>query len=181
MPGDALWEVFRKRLQELEREGDDLTALVKELREIRDGFRLFEREISQTQKDVKRWFEEVQRNSTEEMAKAVRSVENFTVSAKARLEEISGPVSQKVMAQAETIRQVSNRLTSMEDLLEAGMQTRFRELEHRLKACQELQQRMEKDVQELRSGFESAQRGIRMFEDFLDRIYVKVTTPPISE
>ncbi len=135
MPGEALWEIFRKHLQQIEKEGGDLTILVKEVRQIRDRLLSVLSDAARTQEEMEEWFAGIRRNSPP---------------GRPRNPGASPEIESQIALE------------------------KLEEWTQRVQNLEKRQTEMDSHIEELRAGYESAQKTLSLLEDFFERIYDRI-------
>ncbi len=137
MPDDGGWEIFRKRLQRLEQESDDLIVLVKELKQMRDALASAHSASIQKQKEAEEWLTNMQRISAETIDRVSRAIESLTKGGSDRIEGGFREGRQTQDASQEMLLQVLDKLIEVEKELHGPIQERFQQLEIQLQSLRE--------------------------------------------
>jgi chromosome segregation ATPase len=171
MTGEALWEVFRKHLSQIEREGDDLAVLVKEVRQIRDHLVSILSESARSQEEIKDWFADIQKFSAATGAKDPESAEGASSTSPARIE--GSAQASDLADMCRSMQRVSGRFPSLEVEFQKARES-FNEWEIRIQNLQTRQAEIESQMQELRAGYQSVTYTVSLLEDFFERMYDKI-------
>ncbi len=169
MTGEALWEIFRKHLRQIETEGEDLARLVKEVRQIRDQLISVLSDAGKTQEEIKDWFREIQKISANSETGSMPARPTGFIPE----EKIGG-----IEKLTDEIKSAADKIGTAERESRAALEERIRRLENRLQACEDQGTRMRKQTDDLNSSLESVRETVRLLEDFFDRIYNKLTSQP---
>jgi chromosome segregation ATPase len=174
MNGEVLWEVFRKHLREIEKEGGDLTALIKEVRQTRDHLVSVLSESARTQEEIMNWFAGIQRISASTAAQDPETARPLVQEKKSVLEENFERIDKALQQE----RQAAAGRGAAAERERAEFGERMGILESGLQSCREGQAELEKKITEIHGSLRSVQETIRLLEEFFDRIYRKMISLP---
>jgi DNA repair exonuclease SbcCD ATPase subunit len=169
-------ETARRRLEELDRERQGLSDLIRKLKQIRDTMASLQADVQASQTETEGWLIQIEKTATEVEAKAQdanksfsNSIQSFNQKADALLSNFSRSADQILAQSEELVKKTLDQVSTLESRLQSAIEERLQGFQTQFEAFRnehfESLDRVLKAYERMRVSYDTVRSEINTLED----------------